>query len=119
MTPKADRRAQIQEDIRRDLGRRGREAILMVVFALVFGRVFYLQFRFSAIAEESPPFGLGTSLIFFTFQTLMVFLALVLLFLVVRNVVKLLFERRRGIMGSHLRTRLVAAFLGLTLGSRG
>jgi len=116
MTPKADRRAQIQEDIRRDLARRRREAILIVVFTLVFALVFYLQFRFSKIAEESPPFGLGTSLIFFMFQTLMVFLALVLLFLVVRNVVKLLFERRRGIMGSHLRTRLVAAFLGLTLG---
>ena len=46
----------------------------------------------------------------------MVILGLVLIFLVVRNVVKLLFERRRGIIGAHLRTRLVVAFIGLTLG---
>lgn len=116
MTSRPDRRAQIEEDIRRDLARRRREAILIVVFTVIFGAVFYLQFRFSRIAEDSPPFGLGTSLIFFTFQTLMVFLALLLLFLVVRNVVKLLFERRRGIIGAHLRTRLVAAFVFLTLG---
>jgi two-component system nitrogen regulation sensor histidine kinase NtrY len=116
MSPKTDRREQIQEDIRRDLARRRRESVLIVVFGLVFGLVFYLQFRFSKIAEDSQPFDLSTGLIFFTFSGLMVLLALVLIFLVVRNVVKLLFERRSGIIGAHLRTRLVVAFIGLTLG---
>lgn len=39
----------------------------------------------------------------------------VLAFLIGRNVVKLVFDRRRKILGSQLRMRLVAAFVGLTL----
>jgi len=42
-------------------------------------------------------------------------LLLLLVYLVVRNVVKLIFERRRGILGSKLRTKLVIAFVGLSL----
>jgi len=42
-------------------------------------------------------------------------LLLLLVFLVVRNIVKLFFERRRGILGSKLRTKLVASFIGLSL----
>ena len=116
MSTKPDRRAQIQEDIRRDLARRRREAILIVVFALALVLAFFVETRFGEIAEESPPLSLGTSLIFFGFWNLVVILGLVLIFLVVRNVVKLLFERRAGIIGAHLRTRLVVAFIGLTLG---
>ena len=40
---------------------------------------------------------------------------MLLIFLVVRNVVKLLFERKRGILGAKLRTRLVVAFVGLSI----
>jgi two-component system nitrogen regulation sensor histidine kinase NtrY len=42
-------------------------------------------------------------------------LLLLLIFLVIRNVVKLFFERKRGILGSKLRTKLVASFIALTL----
>jgi two-component system nitrogen regulation sensor histidine kinase NtrY len=42
-------------------------------------------------------------------------LLLLLVYLVVRNVVKLVFERRRGILGSKLRSKLVIAFVGLSL----
>jgi len=44
-----------------------------------------------------------------------VILILLLLFLIVRNIVKLFYEHRRGIIGSRLRTKLVAAFVGLSL----
>ncbi|MDY6863567.1 MAG: ATP-binding protein [Thermodesulfobacteriota bacterium] len=43
------------------------------------------------------------------------FLLLLLMFLVIRNLVKLFFERKRGILGSKLRTKLVASFVALTL----
>ncbi len=39
----------------------------------------------------------------------------ILLFIVARSLAKLYFERRRGILGSRLRTRLVLAFFGVTL----
>ena len=42
-------------------------------------------------------------------------LLLLLLFLVVRNAVKLVLDRRRRVLGSKLRTRLVLAFVTLTL----
>lgn len=42
-------------------------------------------------------------------------LMLVVLFLVARNVVKLLLERRRKIFGARLRTRLVLAFVSISL----
>lgn len=42
-------------------------------------------------------------------------LLLVVLFIVLRNGVKLILERRRRVFGSHLRTRLVLAFMALSL----
>ncbi len=39
----------------------------------------------------------------------------ILLFIVARSLAKLYFERRRGILGARLRTRLVLAFFGVTL----
>lgn len=40
---------------------------------------------------------------------------LLILFVVIRNGVKLMLERRNKVLGTHLRTRLVVAFMGLTL----
>jgi two-component system nitrogen regulation sensor histidine kinase NtrY len=42
-------------------------------------------------------------------------LLLLLIFLVLRNLVKLLYDRKRKVMGAKLRTKLVAAFITLTL----
>src|SRR6059036_4231984 len=42
-------------------------------------------------------------------------LLVLLVFLVGRNIVKLIFERRRRILGSHLRTRIVTAFVTIAL----
>ena len=42
-------------------------------------------------------------------------LLLLMIFLVFRNIVKLLYDRKRKVMGANLRTRLVVAFIGLTL----
>lgn len=42
-------------------------------------------------------------------------LIIFLLFIIVRNLVRLLIERRQGIPGAHLRTKLVAAFAGMSL----
>ena len=45
-----------------------------------------------------------------------IILVMVLGFLVIKNVAKLLLDRRRGLLGSRLRTRLVVAFVSLALG---
>jgi len=64
-------------------------------------------------------FGLGlpksTSIMIFALINLNVILLLLLLYLTLRNLVKLLFERKKGIMGARLRTKLVMAFITLSL----
>jgi two-component system nitrogen regulation sensor histidine kinase NtrY len=44
-----------------------------------------------------------------------IILLVLLVFLVARNLMKLVFERRRRMLGSHLRTRLVLAFLAVSI----
>ncbi|MCX6116315.1 MAG: ATP-binding protein, partial [Proteobacteria bacterium] len=55
------------------------------------------------------------SIFFYGIINLNVFLAIILSFLVVRNIAKLLVERKRGVFGSNLRTKLVATLLVFAL----
>ncbi|GAB7021458.1 sensor histidine kinase [Salidesulfovibrio brasiliensis] len=57
----------------------------------------------------------GNSYLFLGLLNLNFILLLVVLFIVTRNGVKLLLERRRRVLGSKLRTRLVLAFISLSL----
>jgi two-component system nitrogen regulation sensor histidine kinase NtrY len=76
-------------------------------------------FLFAVFEARLPQFSSAQSLMnhltFFLLINLNVLLLVVFAFLVVRNLVKLMFERRQQILGSHLRTRLVLAFVGLSL----
>ncbi len=62
--------------------------------------------------SEAPLFG---NILLVVFINLNVLLLLLLAYLVLRNFVKLIFERKRNILGSKLKTRLVAASVCLTL----
>ena len=55
------------------------------------------------------------SYLFLAFFNLNLILLLLVLFLVLRNVVKLVLERRRNVLGAKLRSRLVLAFISLSL----
>lgn len=55
------------------------------------------------------------SYLFFSLFNLNFILLLLVLFIVLRNGVKLILERRRKVLGSRLRTRLVLAFMSLSL----
>ncbi len=57
----------------------------------------------------------GSYLQVYLLVNLLIIILCILAFLVGRNVVKLIFDRRRRILGSQLRLKLVAAFVGLTL----
>ncbi len=59
--------------------------------------------------------GAGGNAFSFLLINLNIVLLLLVAFLVVRNVLRLVLERRRGIMGSHLRSRLVLAFVTIAL----
>ncbi len=55
------------------------------------------------------------SMLFFVLLNINILLLALVLFLVIRNGIKLLLERRRGVIGSRLRTRLVVTFILLSL----
>src|SRR5947208_11443095 len=58
---------------------------------------------------------LGTDAMLIGLINVNLILLVLLVFLVGRNIAKLIFERRRRIMGAHLRTRLVVAFVAIAL----
>ncbi len=92
--------------------RRTRERwIVFLVFFLVlfFG---FLEGWFYTIRSDLPMTG---NILLFALINVNVILLLLLFYLVLRNIVKLIFERKRNILGHKLRTRLVLAFTGLTL----
>ncbi len=62
--------------------------------------------------SDAPLFG---NILLVIFINLNVLLLLLLAYLVLRNFIKLIFERKRNILGSKLKTRLVAASVALTL----
>jgi two-component system nitrogen regulation sensor histidine kinase NtrY len=95
----------------RELRKRRRERIIIIVVGLMAIAFTLIASRFAQRDEVSP----STNILVYGLTSINVILILLLLFLIVRNVVKLFYERRRGIIGSRLRTKLVAAFVGLSL----
>ena len=95
----------------RELRKRRRERIIIIVVGLMAIAFTLIASRFAQRDEVS----VSTSILVYGLTSINVILILLLLFLIVRNVVKLFYERRRGIIGSKLRTKLVAAFVGLSL----
>jgi two-component system nitrogen regulation sensor histidine kinase NtrY len=95
-----------------EVRRRRREILIICACALaVFGfAVFQFHLPPAAGAET-----FGTDAILVALINLNLILLVLLVFLVGRNIVKLIFERRRRIMGSFLRTRLVGAFVAIAL----
>ena len=86
--------------------------MIIVLTAVVFLVFAVFETRLAGFSNSAS---LGGNIVFFLLINFNLILLVLLIFLVTRNVVKLVFERRRGIFGSRLRTRLVLAFVGLSL----
>ncbi len=97
---------------RQDLRRRRRERYIITLLMGVIIVITWLGFRVFDLGVDLP---LSRSLLIFALINLNVILLLLLIFLIVRNLVKLLFERKKTIMGAKLRTKLVLAFILLSL----
>jgi len=92
--------------------KRRREVLILAATAGVFLLFAIVEIRLPQFSNSSSSAG---NVIFFLLINLNLILLVLLGFLVTRNLVRLAFERRRGIFGSRLRTRLVLAFVGLSL----
>ncbi|MFH1985344.1 MAG: ATP-binding protein [Pseudomonadota bacterium] len=92
--------------------RRKRESILIVVIIAVVSILTYVETRVITFGTEFP---ISNTILMFILININLLLLILLIFLVFRNLVKLLIDRRRKVIGAKLRTRLVGAFVALTL----
>jgi two-component system nitrogen regulation sensor histidine kinase NtrY len=102
----------LEESLRlEEAKRRKREGLVILVTMLMVLLFALFEFRLPELSEYS----LSNNIAFFLLLNINIILLILMVFLVVRNLVKLLFERKRGILGSRLRVRLVLAFIALSL----
>ena len=96
----------------REQTRRKRERLIILIVVVLVVLLTFLLTYVSGLEGEILKL---QNFLVFGLININAILLLLLVFLVVRNIVKLFFERRRGILGSKLRTKLVASFVGLSL----
>ena len=92
--------------------KRKRELFIIIAIALLIVGITYLGIHFPQMRYQVP---IGSNILLFSIININLILLLLLIFLVVRNLVKLLFERKRRVLGTRLKTKLVAAFVSLSL----
>ena len=92
--------------------RRKREAVISVVIVVVVAVLTLVEHRVITFGADIP---VSNTILMFILININLLLLILLIFLVFRNLVKLLYTRRRKVMGARLRTRLVIAFVALSL----
>jgi len=92
--------------------RRKREAVISIAIVLTVAVLTFVENRVITFGAEIP---VSNTILMFILININLLLLILLIFLVFRNLVKLLYTRRRKVMGARLRTRLVMAFVALSL----
>jgi len=96
----------------REQKRRRREIILIFFLLATVGLLFYFQRHLPELGIQIP---ITNNILIISLIGLNIILLLLLVFLILRNVAKLVFERKKKVLGSKLRTKLVLAFITLSL----
>ncbi len=92
--------------------KRKRELLVSLLAALFLAMLIFVQAEVSKSPEEFP---YGGHLLVFALLSVVTLLLILIIYFLIRNFFKLVFERRRKVLGSHLKTRLTLAFVALTL----
>src|ERR1700709_2692268 len=83
----------------------------LVALMLLFTGLFYLAQR----GRDLPTVLVTNRVLFFVLWYVNVLLILVILFVLLRNLIKLIVERRHRVLGSTFKFKLVATYIGLSL----
>lgn len=102
-----DRRTEKRADPRKG----SRLLAIIIAFLIV---LFFAIELFIREGQELPPASV-TSLLLSLLQIIVLLLFLILLFVFGRNLIKLHMERKRKVLGSHFKTKLVLFFIALSL----
>ncbi len=95
-----------------DLRRRQRERYIIALLFIVIPILTYLGSKVFDLGLDLP---VANNILILALININVILLLLLLYLTMRNLVKLFFERKKGVVGAKLRTKLVVAFMTLSL----
>src|SRR2546421_6646736 len=90
--------------------RRKRNLVIIAAFLLVIGGA--TAFDLGIFAPEIP---VASNIVIFALLNLNLIVLLLLVVLLCRNLIKLWFERRQNVIGAKFKTKLVLAFLSLSL----
>jgi len=88
--------------------RRIRRIIFGIIGFLILLTIIYIQ----ALKTPSP---FGSNILVFTLVNINILALVVLVVLILRNLIKLYFERKGKIIGAKFKTKLIIAFVGLSL----
>lgn len=93
-----------------------------IVFHRILGAILFLAivsfialYLWDEFPELSSQSAIASNLGFFLLINVNIIVVMILVFLVARNLIKLFLDRKRNILGARLRTKLVTAFVGLSL----
>jgi len=89
-----------------------REWLIAIVLFILFLALTWVGFRLTKFSSTLP---FVNSMFFFGLLNINVILLIAVLWLVFRNIGKLFLERRRNLLGSRLKAKLVTAFLGFSI----
>ena len=92
--------------------KRRNELIIIGIASILIVVLTTLEMKIPQVGDKIP---IANNIIIFSLININIILILLLIFLVIRNLVKLIFERKREILGAKLRTKLVVAFISLSL----
>ncbi len=107
-----DTEQNLKDHARKDRKKRRREIIIISILIIVISGLFYIEINLPHLPTDMPIMG---NVIVFALININIILLLLLIFLILRNLIKLLLERKRRIVGFRLRTKLVVAFISLSL----
>ncbi len=95
--------------------RKKRRLIRYVILVCLCLFIFFTYLESRVFQLGKVPFPVSGNVLVFALININVVLLLLMAFLVMRNLVELVFERRRRVIGTKLRTRLVVSFVSLSL----
>ncbi|GAB7027609.1 sensor histidine kinase [Geotalea toluenoxydans] len=95
-----------------ELRKRKREGFIVAFSLLLIIFLTVTEIHLSKLSSEVP---MGNNIVIFGIINVIILLIILLIFMVFRNVAKLMIEHRQNALGAKLRTKLVLAFVGLSL----
>ncbi|HEX2769392.1 MAG TPA: ATP-binding protein [Geobacteraceae bacterium] len=93
--------------------RKRRRESFIIATSLLF--IIILTWAEIHLARLRASVQVGNKIIIFGLINIIILLIILLVYLVIRNIAKILLERRQNVVGAKLRTKLVLAFVGLSL----